>query len=134
MYAEKHVFVCMENGGLHALMCLSLLSYAAHVRHYAEISQPLAFKNRKLYTSHHCYCASCTTYHCLLLMKSLNMSLCLLLSLGCVFNVPACINVSHPPHRLLIYESYLGLSLLPPEGSIDVESVMRRIASCPQTS
>lgn len=80
------------------------------------------------------YCASSTTYHCLLLMKSLYMSLCLLLSLGCVFNVPACINVSHLPHRLLIYESYLGLSLLPPEGSIDVESVTKRIASCPQTS
>lgn len=80
------------------------------------------------------YCVSCTTHHCLLLTKSLSMSLCLLLSLSCVFNVPACINVSRPPHRLLIYESYPGLSLLPPEGSIDVKSVTRRITSCPQTS
>lgn len=52
-------------------------------------------------------------------MNSFSMSLCLLLSLCCVFNVPACINVSRPPLRLLIYESYPGLSLLPPEGSID---------------
>lgn len=34
-------------------------------------------------------------------------------------DVPACINVSRPPHQLLIYESYPGLSLPPPEGSID---------------
>lgn len=44
------------------------------------------------------------------------------------FTVPACINVSRPPHRLLIYESYPGLSLLSPVGGIDVESVTRRIA------
>ena len=52
-------------------------------------------------------------------MKSFSMSLCLLLSLYCVSSVPACINVSCPPYWLLIYESYPGLSLLPPEGSID---------------
>lgn len=51
-----------------------------------------------------------------------------------VFNVLACINVSSPPHRLLIYESYPGLSLQPPEESTDVESVTRRIASHPQKS
>ena len=33
--------------------------------------------------------------------------------------VPACINVSRPPYRRLIYEFHPGLSLLPPEGSID---------------
>lgn len=50
------------------------------------------------------------------------------------FTVPACINVSRPPHRLLIYESYPGLSLLSPVGGIDVESITGRIASCPQIS
>lgn len=50
------------------------------------------------------------------------------------FTVPACINVSRPPHRLLIYESYPALSLLSPVGGIDVESVTWRVASCPQIS
>lgn len=64
------------------------------------------------------YYASCTTHHCLH-MKSFSISLCLLLSFCCISNVPACFNVSHPPYWLLIYDSYPGLSLLPPEGSID---------------
>lgn len=65
------------------------------------------------------YCSLSTTHHCLLHMKSFSVSLCLLLSLCCVFNVPACINVSRPPYPLLIYEFYPALSLLPPGGSID---------------
>lgn len=93
--------------------------------------QLVVFKNHGFYTSYQWFC---TTYLCLLLMKSLNMSLCFLLSLHGVFNVLACINVSSPPHRLLIYESYPGLSLLPPEESTDVECVTWRIASHPQKS
>lgn len=113
-------------------MCWSAWSDVVHVRCHAEILQPSASENPGLYSSHQCYELLCflTTYHCLLLMKSLSMPLCLLLSLCCVFNVQACINVSHSPYRRLIYESYPGLSLLTPEGSTDAESVTRRIPSC----
>lgn len=84
------------------------------------------------------YYSFCTTHHCLLHMKSFSVSLCLLLSLCCVFNVPACINVSLPPYRLLIYEFYrLVCHYCLQKGALMdqyVESVTRRIASCPQTS
>lgn len=102
-------------------MCLAAWSYAAHVRHYADILQPLAFTSPGLYTPHQCYellrvlCYS--SLSCA--YEVIQHVLCLLLSLCCVFSVPACINVSLPPHWPLIYESYPGLSLLPPEGSID---------------
>lgn len=79
------------------------------------VCQRVVFKNHGFSTLYQWFC---TTYLCLLLMKSLNMSLCFLLSLYSVFNVLACINVSSPPHRLLIYESYPGLSLLPPEEAL----------------
>lgn len=52
-------------------------------------------------------------------MKSFSGLLCLLHSFCSVFNAPACINDSWSPQRPLIYEFYPGLSLPPPEGSID---------------
>lgn len=114
----EHVFVCAStrNCGVYMGMCLTVWGFAAYVRHYVDILEPLTFTNLRSYTPQQWYELSRFLYSSLsCAYEAIQLVLCLC----CVFSVPTCINVSSPPHRLLIYESHPGLSLLPAEGSID---------------
>lgn len=120
-HENMYLFICasMENCGfVYVFVSVELHSSCGGIMQI--YCKPLAFTNPRLYTPHHCY-------ELLRFLRYPSLSgayeviqhvLCLWLSLCCVFSVHACINVNCPPHRLLIYESYPGLSLLPPERRI----------------
>lgn len=123
-------------------VCLSVRSYAAHVRHYADILQPLAFTNPRFYTPHQCYQCKVITLPVLLI------------TVLCIWIHSACPFVFCSPSAVFSMSLHASMSAALPSGFwfmnpilvcryclqkgalMDqyVESVTRRIASCPQTS